>query len=193
VPDEALTAVRNWLEATVGVAPNQPNRIVTVQRVKFDTSLAEQAAKEQQAREAARRQALLWQLLPVILLLMVAFFLARVIGKQIRKPAPQPKALAALPGGGAVSVEGVAPAGAITDGSEHALNAVVADDGITVIEEVDENGTVIVRKRRGTSVIEEELAERIRERTQPELLEIQRFAENKPEHVASLLRNWMKS
>jgi flagellar M-ring protein FliF len=193
VPDEALTAVRNWLEATVGVAPNQPNRIVTVQRVKFDTSLAEQAAKEQQAREAARRQALLWQLLPVILLLMVAFFLARVIGKQIRKPAPQPKALAALPGGGAVSVEGVAPAGAITDGSEHALNAVVADDGITVIEEVDENGTVIVRKRRGPSVIEEELAERIRERTQPELLEIQRFAENKPEHVAALLRNWMKS
>jgi flagellar M-ring protein FliF len=193
VPDEALTAVRNWLEATVGVAPNQPNRIVTVQRVKFDTSLAEQAAKEQQAREAARRQALLWQLLPVILLLMVAFFLARVIGKQIRKPAPQPKALAALPGGGAVSVEGVAPAGAITDGSEHALNAIVADDGITVIEEVDENGTVIVRKRRGPSVIEEELAERIRERTQPELLEIQRFAENKPEHVAALLRNWMKS
>jgi flagellar M-ring protein FliF len=193
VPDEALTAVRNWLEATVGVAPSQPNRIVTVQRVKFDTSLAEQAAKEQQAREAARRQALLWQLLPVILLLMVAFFLARVIGKQIRKPAPQPKALAALPGGGAVSVEGVAPAGAITDGSEHALNAVVADDGITVIEEVDENGTVIVRKRRDPSVIEEELAERIRERTQPELLEIQRFAENKPEHVAALLRNWMKS
>jgi flagellar M-ring protein FliF len=99
VPDEALTAVRNWLEATVGVAPNQPNRIVTVQRVKFDASQAEQAAKEQQAREAAQRQALLWQLLPVILLLMVAFFLARVIGKQIRKPAPQSKALAALPGG----------------------------------------------------------------------------------------------
>jgi flagellar biosynthesis/type III secretory pathway M-ring protein FliF/YscJ len=97
-----LTAVRNWLETTVGVAPNQPNRIVTVQRVKFDASQAEQAAKEQQAREAARRQALLWQLLPVILLLMVAFFLARVIGKQIRKPAPQPKALAALPGGGAI-------------------------------------------------------------------------------------------
>ena len=90
-------------------------------------------------------------------------------------------------------MEGVAPAGAITDGSEHALNAVVADDGITVIEEVDENGTVIVRKRRGSSVIEEELAERIRERTQPELLEIQRFAENKPEHLAALLRNWMKS
>jgi flagellar biosynthesis/type III secretory pathway M-ring protein FliF/YscJ len=109
VPDEALTAVRNWLEATVGVAPNQPNRIVTVQRVKFDASLADQAAKEQQAREAARRQALLWQLLPVILLLMVAFFLARVIGKQIRKPAPQSKALAALPGGGCSVCRGRRP------------------------------------------------------------------------------------
>jgi hypothetical protein len=84
---------------------------------------------------------------------MVAFFLARVIGKQIRKPAPQPKALAALPGGGAVSVEGVAPAGAITDGSEHALNAVIDDEGVMLVDRrlVDENGTVIVRKRRGSS------------------------------------------
>ncbi len=194
VPDEALTAVRNWLEATVGVAPNQPNRVVTVQRVKFDASQAEQAAKEQQAREAAQRQELLWRLLPVILLLIVAIFLARVIGKQIRRPAPQPKALAALPGGGAMQVgAGVAPAGAITDGSEHALNAVVDEDGITLVEEVGPDGTVIVRKRRGPSVIEEELAERIRERTQPELLEIQRFADNKPEHIAALLRNWIKN
>jgi len=185
--------VRNWLEATVGVAPNQPNRIVTVQRVKFDASQAEQAAKEQQAREAAQRQALLWQLLPVILLLVVAFFLARVIGKQIRKPAPQPKALAALPGGGAVSMEGVSPAGAITDGSEHALNAVIDDEGVLLVEEIGPDGTVIMRKRRGHSVIEEELAERIRERTQPELLEIQNFADNKPEHIAALLRNWIKS
>lgn len=195
VPDEALNAVRNWLEVTVGVAPNQPNRIVTVQRVKFDTSLTDQAAKEQQAREAAQRQALLWQLLPVILLLIVAFFLARVIGKQIRKPAPQPKALASLPGGGTVAVsgEGVTPAGALTDGSEHALNAVIDDAGVTVVEEMAPDGTIIVRKRRGSSRIEEELAERIHERTQPELVEIQNFANNKPEHLAALLRNWIKS
>lgn len=195
VPDEALNAVRNWLEVTVGVAPNQPNRIVTVQRVKFDTSLTDQAAKEQQAREAAQRQALLWQLLPVILLLIVAFFLARVIGKQIRKPAPQPKAIAALPGGGTVAVsgEGVTPAGALTDGSEHALNAVIDDAGVTVVEEMAPDGTIIVRKRRGSSRIEEELAERIYERTQPELVEIQNFANNKPEHLAALLRNWIKS
>lgn len=195
VPDEALNAVRNWLEVTVGVAPNQPNRIVTVQRVKFDTSLTDQAAKEQQAREAAQRQALLWQLLPVILLLIVAFFLARVIGKQIRKPAPQPKALASLPGGGTVAVsgEGVTPAGALTDGSEHALNAVIDDAGVTVVEEMAPDGTIIVRKRRGPSRIEEELAERIRERTQPELVEIRNFANNKPEHLAALLRNWIKS
>lgn len=195
VPDEALNAVRNWLEVTVGVAPNQQNRIVTVQRVKFDTSLTDQAAKEQQAREAAQRQALLWQLLPVILLLIVAFFLARVIGKQIRKPAPQPKAIAALPGGGTVAVsgEGVTPAGALTDGSEHALNAVIDDDGVVVIEQESPEGTVIVRKRRGPSRIEEELAERIHERTQPELVEIQNFANNKPEHLAALLRNWIKS
>lgn len=195
VPDEALNAVRNWLEVTVGVAPNQPNRIVTVQRVKFDTSLTDQAAKEQQAREHARRQALLWQLLPVILLLIVAFFLARVIGKQIRKPAPQPKAIAALPGGGTVAVsgEGVTPAGALTDGSEHALNAVIDDAGVTVVEEMAPDGTIIVRKRRGSSRIEEELAERIHERTQPELVEIQNFANNKPEHLAALLRNWIKS
>jgi flagellar biosynthesis/type III secretory pathway M-ring protein FliF/YscJ len=135
----------------------------------------------------------LWQLLPVILLLMVAFFLARVIGKQIRKPAPQPKALAALPGGGAVSVEGVAPAGAITDGSEHALNAVIDDEGVMLVEEIGPDGTVIVRKRRGSSIIEEELAERIHERTQPELVEIRKFAEKRPEHLAALLRNWVKS
>jgi flagellar biosynthesis/type III secretory pathway M-ring protein FliF/YscJ len=164
-----------------------------VQRVKFDASQAEQAAKEQQAREAAQRQALLWQLLPVILLLMVAFFLARVIGKQIRKPAPQPKALAALPGGGAVSMEGVSPAGAITDGSEHALNAVIDDEGVLLVEEIGPDGTVIVRKRRGSSIIEEELAERIHERTQPELVEIRKFAEKRPEHLAALLRNWIKS
>lgn len=195
VPDQALNAVRNWLEATVGVAPNQPNRIVTVQRVKFDTSQAEQASKEQVAREAARRQELLWRLLPVIVLLMVTFFLARVIGKQIRRPAPKPQPVAALPSGGTLAIEGegATPAGALTDGSEQALQAVVDDDGITVIEEVGPDGTVVVRRRRGPSVTEEELAERIRERMQPELLEIQRFAEKKPEHVAALLRNWMKS
>ncbi|GIV06152.1 MAG: flagellar M-ring protein [Fimbriimonadales bacterium] len=193
VSDEALTAVRNWLEATVGVAPNQPNRIVTVQRVKFDASQAEQTAKEQAAREAAQRQAMLWRFLPVILLLIVTFFLARVIGKQIRRPAPQPQAVAALPGGGtlAISGEGASPAGAITDGSEHAINAVVDDEGVMIIEE--DGKPVIVRRHRGPSVIEEELAERIRERQQPELLEIQRFADNKPEHIAALLRNWMKS
>jgi flagellar biosynthesis/type III secretory pathway M-ring protein FliF/YscJ len=195
VSDEALTAVRNWLETTVGVAPNQPNRIVTVQRVKFDASQAEQVAKEQAAREAAQRQAMLWRFLPVILLLIVTFFLARVIGKQIRRPVRQPQAVAALPGGGTLDIrgDGASPAGAITDGSEHALNAVIDEDGVTIVEEVGPDGTVIVRKRRGQSVIEEELAERIRERTQPELLEIQRFADNKPEHIAALLRNWIKS
>lgn len=194
VPDEALNAVRNWLEVTVGVAPNQPNRVVTLQRVKFDTSLTDQAAKEQQAREAAQRQALLWQILPVILLLIVAFFLARVIGKQIRKPAPQLKALAALPGGGVeVGGKGIAPAGALTDGSEHTLSAVVADDGVMLVKEMGPDGTLIVRKQRGNSRIEEELSERIHERTQPELVEIQNFANNKPEHLAALLRNWIKS
>ncbi|MDW8106634.1 MAG: flagellar basal-body MS-ring/collar protein FliF [Armatimonadota bacterium] len=195
VPDQALNAVRSWLEATVGVAPNQPNRVVTVQRVKFDTSQAEQASKEQAAREAARRQELLWRLLPVIVLLMVTFFLARVIGKQIRRPTLKPQPVAALPDRGTLTLEGkgATPAGALADGSEQALQAVVDDDGITVIEEVGPDGTVVVRRRRGPSVIEEELAERIRERTQPELLEIQRFAEKKPEHVAALLRNWIKS
>jgi len=36
------------------------------------------------------------------------------------------------------------------------------------------------------------MARAIRERTQPELLEIQKFAQNKPEHVAALLKNWIK-
>ncbi len=195
VSDEALTAVRNWLETTVGVAPNAPNRMVTVQRVKFDASQAEQVAKEQAARDAARRQELLWRLLPVLLLLIITIFLARVIGKQIRRPAPQPQVVAALPSGGtlAMSAEGVGPAGAITDGSEHAIDAVIDEDGVMLVKEVGPGGTVIVRKRRGGSVIEEELAERIRERTQPELVEIQRFADNKPEHIAALLRNWIKS
>lgn len=195
VPDEALNAVRAWLETTVGVMPNQPNRVVTVQRVKFDTSQAEQAAKEQAAREATRRQELLWKLLPVIVLLMVTIFLARVIGKQIRRPAPKPQPAAALPSGGAVAISaaGTTPAGALTDGSERALDVTIDEDGISIVEEVAPNGTIIVRRQRAPSVIEEELAERIRERTQPELLEIQRFAENKPEHVAALLRNWIKS
>ncbi len=195
VSDDALTAVRNWLETTVGVAPNQPNRIVTVQRVKFDASQAERAAKEQAAREAARRQELLWRLLPLLLLLIVTIFLARVIGKQIRRPTPQTQAVAALPGGGtlAVTAEGEVPVGALTDGSEHALNAVIDEDGAILVEEIGPDGKVIVRKRRPGSVIEEELAQRIHERQQPELLEIKRFAENKPEHIAALLRNWVKS
>jgi flagellar biosynthesis/type III secretory pathway M-ring protein FliF/YscJ len=138
---------------------------------------------------------MLWRFLPVILLLIVTFFLARVIGKQIRRPVRQPQAVAALPGGGTLALrgDGASPAGAITDGSEYALNAVIDEDGVTIVEEVGPDGTVIVRKRHGQSVIEEELAERIRERTQPELLEIQRFADNKPEHIAALLRNWIKS
>jgi flagellar M-ring protein FliF len=105
VPQATLDAIRQWLETTVGVVPNNPTRVVTVQSVQFDTSQARAAAQAQKARENARRLALLWQLMPFVLLLMVFFFLARVLGKQLRRPTlPAPRPVAALPGAGGIDV-----------------------------------------------------------------------------------------
>ncbi|GIV13892.1 MAG: hypothetical protein KatS3mg021_2174 [Fimbriimonadales bacterium] len=181
VPENAVTAMRAWLETAVGASPNTPNRIVTVQRVKFDTSAAKAAEEERKAQEAARRMATLWKLLPVLLLFIVTFFLARVIGKQIKRPTPSLPAqrpVAALPGGGTLDVS-------------------IGEEGIVALHSEgapSEGGALTPTRRRGEeeSFLEEEMARAIRERTQPELLEIQKFAQNKPEHVAALLKNWIK-
>jgi len=174
VPQETLTAIRNWLETTVGVTPNNPSRIVTVQSVKFDTSQAQAAERAQKAREATRRLALLWQLLPFLVLLMVFFFLARVIGKQIRRPVAQmPRPIAALPSAGTIDV-------AIGDQRLEPTHAAEGASNLPARYTTPEAGEL------------EEVARAIQERTQPELIEIQRFAAHKPEHVAALLKNWLK-
>ncbi len=73
-----------------------------------------------------------------------------------------------------------------------------AQEGVLMLEGVDAGEEVIITPqgkrviRIGDSAIEEEFARAIRERSQPELIEIQRFASNKPEHVAALLKNWIK-
>ncbi len=194
VDQAAVDAVRNWLETTVGVAPNNPTRTVTVQRVKFDDSRTQAEQAEQKARELAQRQALLWKLLPVVLLLIVTIFLARVIGKHIRRPVAQPnlQVAGALPGGGTA----VMPAGALPEGST--TEYAVGEEGIAVLyadgQPVPAGQGVLARSGMGEeSELEEEYARKIRERNQPELLEIIRFAESKPEHVAVLLKNWIKS
>ncbi len=192
VSPETATAVRNWIETTIGAAPNQPNRSVTVQRVKFDTSSIEAEQARRKAQELARRNELLWKLLPVVVLLMVTFFLARVIGKQIRRPAPpvQPQPVAALPDRGGMLDVSVGEDGITAHTS--------AQEEIRMIEGGDAAEEIIITPqgkriiRIGDSVVEEEFAHAIRERSQPELIEIQRFATNKPEHVAALLKNWMK-
>ncbi|MFQ3609904.1 MAG: flagellar basal-body MS-ring/collar protein FliF [Fimbriimonadales bacterium] len=193
VDPAAVDAVRNWLETTVGVVPNNPARIVTVQRVKFDTSQAQAESAEQKARELAQRQALLWKLLPVLLLLIVTIFLARVIGKHIRRPVAQPglQVAGALPGGGSA----ILPAGALPEGST--TEYAVGEEGIEVLyvdgqPVLGQAGGLARRRPDEESELEEEYARKIRERAQPELLEIIRFAESKPEHVAALLKNWMK-
>ncbi len=177
VPENAVTAMRAWLETAVGVSPNTPNRVVTVQRVKFDTSAAKAAEEERKAQEAARRMATLWKLLPVLLLFIVTFFLARVIGKQIKRPVaslPAQRPVAALPGGGALDVS-------------------IGEEGIVALYSGEGGAlTPAHQPREEESFLEEEMARAIRERTQPELLEIQKFAQNKPEHVAALLKNWIK-
>jgi len=175
VPQPTLDAIRQWLETTVGVAPNNPTRVVTVQSVQFDTSRARAAAQAQKARENARRLALLWQLLPFIVLLMVFFFLARVIGKQLRRPTlPAPRPIAALPSAGGIDVA-IGEGGLVT---LHAEEKTDAETGFSL--------------QLPSSSEAQETAAAIRERTQPELVEIKRFAEQKPEHVAALLRNWLK-
>lgn len=177
VPENAVTAMRTWLETAVGATPNTPNRVVTVQRVKFDTSTAKAEAEQRQAQESARRVAILWKMLPVLLLLIVTFFLARVIGKQIRRPVPNlavGRPVAALPSSGTLDIS-------------------VGEEGI-VDRRSGEGGTPLALSARSDTELslEGEVARAIRERSQPELVEIQRFAQNKPEHVAALLKNWIK-
>jgi len=73
----------------------------------------------------------------------------------------------------------------------------IGEEGIVALHSEgapSEGGALTPIRRRGEeeSFLEEEMARAIRERTQPELLEIQKFAQNKPEHVAALLKNWIK-
>lgn len=177
VPENAVTAMRAWLETAVGATPNTPNRVVTVQRVKFDTSTAKAEAEQRQAEESARRMAMLWKMLPVLLLLIVTFFLARVIGKQIKRPVPKltvGRPVAALPSGGTLDIS-------------------VGEEGIVDLHSQESESLPTLSARSDTELsLEEEVTRAIRERSQPELIEIQRFAQNKPEHVAALLKNWIK-
>ncbi len=192
VAPETVTAIRNWLETAIGVAPNQPTRTVTVQRLKFDTASAEQREAERKARELARRNELLWKLLPVVLLLIVTFFLARVIGKQIRRPTPPltPQPVAALPGRSGVLDVSIGEGGiAIHQPGQEEILMLEGGEGEEEVIITPQGKRII---RIGDSVIEEEHARAIRERSQPELIEIKRFATNKPEHVAALLKHWMK-
>ncbi|MEN3001987.1 MAG: flagellar basal-body MS-ring/collar protein FliF [Armatimonadota bacterium] len=174
IPQETLTAIRNWLETTVGASPDNPSRTVTVQAVKFDTSQAEAAQRAEQARERAQRLALLWQLLPFLVLLIVFFFLARVIGKQLKRPQMQPpRPIAALPSAGGFDMA-VGEQGLIrtpSEGTESSLPTLQGGQAEATLPES---------------------APAIQERMQPELVEIRRFAEHKPEHVAALLKNWLK-
>jgi flagellar M-ring protein FliF len=174
VPQPTLNAIRQWLETTVGVAPNNPTRVVTVQSVQFDTSQAQAAAQVQKARENARRLALLWQLLPFIVLLMVFFFLARVLGKQLRRPTlPAPRPIAALPSAGGIDVA-------------------IGEEGLATRHTKGDARASLSPQLPSRSSTAEEAATAIQERTQPELVEIKRFAEHKPEHVAALLKNWLR-
>ncbi len=180
VPQATQNAIRQWLEATVGATPNNPTRIVTVQAVKFDTQQAQAAERQRKERENARRLALLWQLMPFILLLMVFFFLARVIGKQIKRPvASRPRAIAALPG------------------AASGIDVAIGDEGWMAMqadETTDSEGNLPARRTPQQDVmpLDEPLASPIQERRQPELVEIQRFAQHKPEHVAAMLKSWIK-
>jgi len=174
VPQPTLDAIRQWLETTVGVAPDNPTRVVTVQSVQFDTSQAQAAAQAQKAREDARRFALLWQLLPFIVLLMVFFFLARVLGKQLRRPTlPAPRPIAALPSAGGIDVA-------------------IGEGGLVTMDAEGDAHASLSPQLPSRSGVVEEAATAIQERTQPELVEIKRFAEHKPEHVAALLKNWLR-
>lgn len=187
IPEKTVTALQNWIKTTIVATPDTPARQVTVQRVAFDKSREQQREQERKQVEQARRWQDLWKLLPVFLLIAVAFFVARVLGKQIAKRTlPAPQALAAITAG---------------DGSTFSVS--VGDNGVMATQE----GRQDVRREPWESGIEDEegnlLLPAIRSATQgvhsiaeqkdPELAAIARFSLEKPDRVANLIKSWLKS
>lgn len=187
IPEKTVTALQNWIKTTIVATPDTPARQVTVQRVAFDKSREQQREQERKQVEQARRWQDLWKLLPVFLLIAVAFFVARVLGKQIAKRTlPAPQALAAITAG---------------DGSTFSVS--VGDNGVMATQEgrrgverepwesgiEDEEGNLLLPAIRSAT----QGVHSIAEQKDPELAAIARFSLEKPDRVANLIKSWLKS
>lgn len=185
-PQETVRSLQQWIETAIAVEPNSATRQVTVQRVEFDQSLSQQAEQERNQLAQAKKWELLWRLIPVFLLIAVAFFMARVIGKQLRRAALQTAPLS-IAAGGEGALAGLP-----------GLDVSVGDEGTAQSPDL----TLVLSESGGAASPNRALSLRqslpsdvaaIEEQVEPELLQIVQFANQKPEKVASIIRTWIKN
>lgn len=188
IPEKTVTALQNWIKTTIVATPATPTRQVTVQRVAFDRSREQAQAQERKQAEQAQRWELLWKLLPVFLLIAIAFFLARLLGKQIAKRTmPTPQALAAIAAGDgstfSVTVGEEQAGGRPGEWAEGKAGPMREWEG-----EEGEDDLLLPAIRSATQGVHS-----IAEQKEPELAAIARFSLAKPDRVANLIKSWLKA
>lgn len=194
VPVAQVEAIRQTLLTAIGGLPNDPTRIVTVAQVPFDRTEEQSAAKaNSEALQAERMRSILSVAVPILLMLLCLFLLARALKKitPIYRMAPQLALAGAGTSGGNVPL--------LTE--NYSLNQAHEDDN-GVLMEIRGSGGGANQSHNDNEIIgedglpisfseHEKLVELLEQPYDAELESILNLVKSKPEAVALLVRTWV--
>ncbi len=193
VPATQVEAIRQTLLTAIGGTPNDLTRVVTVAQVPFDRSEEQATAKATaEAIQAERMRSILAVAVPLVLMLLCLFVLARAFKKAL-PPRPMPQL--ALAGAGVSGMAIPAPQESLNLAEpeyEPSDAGVVMEISGTAGGGGVQNGVIIGEDGQPISLVEHEKpVELLEEAYDAELESIQHLVKSKPEAVALLLRTWV--
>lgn len=186
VPPETLQAIKRTIETAVEADPTNPanNRRVSVETIAFDKTAQQQQEKQAAAAERAERiNQLLSYGVPIGLMLLMLFILARSLRRTL------PREMLAMSG---AQRPALAAAGAAGGGLDVTVGEEVAP-GMSVAEALEgsrSSGGIssVIPLSKGEKVHTFEVIE---EAFDANLESILHLAKSKPETIAMLLKSWM--
>ena len=194
MPASQVDAIRQTLLTAIGGLPNDPTRIVTVAQVPFDRTEELSAAKANaEALQAERMKNILTVAVPILLMLLCLFLLARALKKitPIYRPAPQ----LALAGAGSIPMipENMEPLPAHQQEDDNGVVMEIRGTGAGGADtQAQPNGVIIGEDGLPISLDQHEPpVELLEEPYDAELESILNLVKSKPEAVALLVRTWI--
>lgn len=195
VPASQVEAIRQTLLTAIGGLPNDPTRIVTVAQVPFDRTEEQVAAKASaEALQAERMRSILSVAVPILLMLLCLFLLARALKKvtPIQRMSPQLALAGAGAGMGAGNVSLLAENNASDYAREEENGVVMEIRGVSGGNNAFGDEPIIGEDGLPISLIEHEKpVELLEEPYDAELESILNLVKSKPEAVALLVRTWV--